>query len=100
VEIISPLLENFIQDNFPDVEEDRLAEVAQTLVEIVLSEERSVLNEEEAAAEIVRKKLREDQMAKASRKPTSYHERQVYSKSSEGYSHERRSSKSSSIGTR
>jgi hypothetical protein len=107
VDILAPQLENFIQDNFPDVEEENLPGVAKALVEIVLTEHRSLLLKEEKDADKVSREARDAAMKKASRKPpTQYTQEHLPDKLSKHKdwggkdSHDWRTNRSSAIGAR
>jgi len=109
VDILAPQLENFIQDNFPGVDEENLAAVAKALVEIVLTEHHSLLLKEEKDAQIATQEARDAAMKKASKKPTQYsqeHKSIHLTKHKESTnwggkdSHEWRTNRSSAIGAR
>lgn len=74
VGIIAPQLENYIQDNFPDVDENRIPEVATALVEMVLQEMSVILKNEDKLARKVESDARDAYMKKANRKPPTHKE--------------------------
>ena len=106
VDILAPQLENFIQDNLPEVEEENLSNAAKVLVEIVLAEHRSLLLKEEKDADKATSESRAAAIKKASKKysqytqePSSIHSRHEKVTDWGGKdSNERRTNRSSSIG--
>lgn len=66
--LLAPELENYIQDNFPEVEEDRIPDVARGLIEYILVAEEALVAKEASEADKVKQDTRAANMKKAARK--------------------------------
>jgi hypothetical protein len=94
IDILAPQLENFIQDNFPDISDENISGTARLLVEIVLTEYNALVLKQKQEA------LKKEQTVDSKHFKKTYEQmaRQWNSESArEMHSNERRSTRPSSI---